>query len=566
MLTPAQIKLQQLLAARKAATAATPDNPTPAAITITSPVQTAPTAPELPTGAITLNEEQQRAVELARQGIPFCLIGAAGTGKTTTVKEIVRVLSESDMPRLRTSTKHLQSGSPAIALVSYTNRAVKNIAKACKELPEIARHCITIHKLLEFAPVWYDVPSPDSPSGFRKTMRFEPTFTAENPLRELKLVIVDEASMCDTRLFKQLQDACPGATFVFLGDLNQLPPVFGDAILGFKLLELEVVELTKVYRQAMESPIIAFQHNYTLKGMVPAQSELEKITEQQRGLTFQFMKKPCLDDGILNRTFGKFFFDEYLAGRWKPEDDIILIPFNKGFGTVGLNQEIAGYLGEHRGAVVHHIIAGRENKFFAVGDRVIFEKQEWEVAHISTNSKYFGKLPNPSSAYMNRRGNYKPGHMPAGMDMLTQDLNLEQMLEAMGNDDGTTLAASHILTLKSLEEADVEVSLESAGEINSVDFGYCTTIHKSQGSEWRKVYLIMTNFHSSMLSRELLYTGMTRAREELHCIASPATAIGKRDGSFQRAIKKQRIPGVGWRQKAQAFKGKQEDFNEFMNS
>jgi exodeoxyribonuclease V alpha subunit len=63
--------------------------------------------------------------------------------------------------------------------------------------------------------------------------------------------------MVDVPLFDKLMDACPHKPqLIFLGDIQQLPPVFGSSILGFKMLELPIIELTEVYRQARNSPII----------------------------------------------------------------------------------------------------------------------------------------------------------------------------------------------------------------------------------------------------------------------------------------------------------------------
>lgn len=569
-----KLKLQKLLEERAARLAATNSQPSqqpnlapkvelikPA--TSGNPINPAnPANPATPKATIEYNTEQLRAIELAEAGKPFCLIGAAGTGKTTTVKEIANRLAAGNLPKIKNPTKYLKEGAPPLALVSYTNRAVKNLAKACTNLKD---NCITIHKLLEFGPVWYDVPDASTMSGTRKTMRFEPTYTATNPITELRLVVVDESSMCDTRLFKQLLDACPNATFVFLGDLNQLPPVFGDAILGYKLNELEVVELKQVYRQAMESPIIAFQHNFTLRGIIPGQTELEKISAEGKGLTFHFERKKETDEGILCKSYAHWLFNsQYKGGFWNPDEDIILIPFNKGFGTGGLNRELAQFFGEDRGAEVWHIISGMENHYYAVGDRVVANKEEWEIKEIFINRDYVGKLPDPSSKYLNRKGRYKLGHEPAGLAAFAQDMDLEQMLEAFDK-EGAKQQASHCIVLSSLEH-DAEIILQTTGEINAMTFGYATTIHKSQGSEWRKVYLICTNYHSTMLSRELLYTGMTRAKEELYVICSPCTGIARKDGSLQRGLKKQRIPGIGWKEKAEAFKGKQQEFNAFMKS
>jgi ATP-dependent exoDNAse (exonuclease V) alpha subunit len=67
--------------------------------------------------------------------------------------------------------------------------------------------------------------------------------------------------------------------------------------------------------------------------------------------------------------------------------------------------------------------------------------------------------------------------------------------------------------------------LNTASEINGLIFGYALTIHKSQGSQWKKVYCIFHNSHNRNLQRELLYTGITRAQKELFIICEPETLI-----------------------------------------
>ncbi|TMQ90246.1 hypothetical protein FGG75_25280, partial [Escherichia coli] len=64
-----------------------------------------------------------------------------------------------------------------------------------------------------------------------------------------------------------------------------------------------------------------------------------------------------------------------------------------------------------------------------------------------------------------------------------------------------------------------------AGEVNDMLFGYGVTIHKSQGSEWRRVYCLFHYSHASQVSREMLYTAVTRAREELYIICEPDRGI-----------------------------------------
>ena len=84
-------------------------------------------------------------------------------------------------------------------------------------------------------------------------------------------------------------------------------------------------------------------------------------------------------------------------------------------------------------------------------------------------------------------------------------------------------------------------------------FCYALTIHKSQGSEWRKVFLFLHNSHSTLLSRELLYTGITRARHELYIICEGDNK-GKPNTMLQGAGRPV-IPGTTLREKIAYFSG-----------
>ena len=514
---------------------------------------------------ITLTEAQQQAVDLALGGNSLCLIGAAGTGKTTTVCELITAL--------------LQMHSEGFALVAFTNRATANLRRSCERIGaeeirrEALKHCKTIHKLLAYRPA--KVQYYDEGGNVAESKRFIPTYTADNPLSHIKLVVVDEASMVDLYLWRNLFRACPNARFIMIGDLNQLPPVFGDAILGYKLLEFPVVELTQVYRQAMESPIVSFQHNFTLPGILPSQSQLQALTENSKGqLTFHPLTKNYEPD-MQNAVIANFFRQQYEAGLYKPVDNIILIPYNKSFGTIGLNLHIAQWLGKQRNAVVHEVIAGFKTMYFAIGDAVVYGREEYVIVDIGRNSNYRGKEPRSASTELNRFGAYgalsgKERSVNAQIESFSMEDLLNMAPEPSEDGDGKAKRqASHTLYLQSWESystgvAEEAIAVTSAGEIAELSFAYAITIHKSQGSEWDKVYLITTQHHATMLSRELLYTGMTRAAKELYCIYSPQSGIGKKDSSIAKAIGRPTVSGNGWREKVKYFATKQPEYEKLM--
>lgn len=520
---------------------------------------------ELPkgNGTIVLNEQQRQGVQYALDGISFCLIGAAGTGKTTTVKEIVRTV----IARIVENEGERALKPNTIALVSFTNRAVKQIEKAVQGIAD--QYCRTIHKFIEFQPV-EDTYFNEEKGEYVTRKIFEPARTHNNPHYDTKVVIVDESSMVGTRLFSQLVDACPNAIFIFIGDLNQLKPIYDKPILGFALNHLPVVELTQVYRQAMESPIIWFQHNYTLKGRTPSDTELKKINEETspKGLTFHpFKSEP--DSEIQAKGIAGHMCQLMSKQVYDPDQDTILIPFNKSLGTLAINLEIAEYISKTNNLEVYEIYTGKKSIYLAEGDRLLFDKTEVIVEKIEENSLYTGKPPHPPSTWMSRYGYIREGapNRESVADMLgavsdfAKKTDFTAILNNLSGDNAENQkeenqrAASHKVYCTTLDGNSVVISTQ--GDFSKTVFSYALTIHKSQGSEWRKVWLILSKKHRNMLSREMLYTGMTRAREELTVLYSPQTSIGRKDNSIARCVKKSGIPGLTWKEKAKFFEVKE---------
>lgn len=496
--------------------------------------------------------EQLSAITLAKTGRSFCLIGKAGTGKTTIAKECVKVLQqEGVIGPLNSGTKYLVSGLPGIAVISFTNRAVKNIAKGMPA--DIAKHTITIHKLLEYQPVWHEIPDPENEGLTKKVMRFEPGRNKKNPLpASLRCVIVEESSMVDTELWQKLMDAIPHTCqFILLGDLQQLPPVYGSPILGYKLLEYPVVELTRIYRQGEGSPIIDLAWRVSTGDPIPA-SQFEMINLASHGkLVIKPWKKNLDAEGGLH-IMNLFFKQAIDLGHYLPEEDMIMIPFNKSFGTIEFNLNLADYLGKKRNAIVHQIIAGFTTHYYAVGDKVLCDRQEAIIEDIMINDMYRGRSPIPASSHMNRWGIYdkKTGDTDEKEKHLTMEeleLLMQDAIARDGQDEEVKQQGSHVLVCRILDSDEIR-EIRTTGEYSATVFAYALTVHKCQGSEWRKCFLILHRSHAQMLSRELLYTAVTRAREELVMIVEPDV--------FVKASKNQRIRGNTIAEKAEFFKGK----------
>lgn len=545
------------------------------------------------------NEEQARAIELAtgkdgERG--FCLVGAAGTGKTTTVRAIIEQLMASYV-------EHGIDPYGRVALAAFTNRAVRNVRKAISGIEDASlrgpatKGCATIHKLLKFQPCYYDTEVAVTDKHGRtswepkRVMRFEPTYRAQNPLYNLELVVVDEASMVPLNLWKQLLEACPNARFIFIGDLNQLKPVGFLSILGFKLAEVPVVELHRVYRQAMASQIVAFQHQFTLQGKLPGSSQLATLTEAGKELAAQgtdgavefipLTKQRSGED--MCYVWAQTMYKRWLAGEYQPVRDILLLPNNPAdyFGTQGVNKWLAQLIGEHEQRTVYEVLAGHPNQpgakqYWAVGDFVTYDREEWYIAAIDSNPKYSGPDPQPPGTDLLRTGGRRGGSHKRHME--DEEVSFDMLLNSDAGNGERKLAASHIIklvpagaatnlqdALEACEDSTEYATLSSKGELKAMEWGYAISVHKSQGSEWQTVYMCITNNHTATVcSRELVYTGFTRAKSKLTVWYSPDSSLGAKDNSIAKAIGRCSIPGVGWKAKLKFFNERREEYEAFM--
>lgn len=508
------------------------------------------------TSKLEFNTEQLQAIELGLQGKSFCLIGAAGTGKTTVTQELIsRVQRASHMMPLSAATKTLSKDAPGIVVCGYTNKAVNNIKK---KLPEhLQSHCLTIHKLLEFAPVYYEIT--DDEGNQRTTMRFEPSYHELNKLPHISTLILEESSMIGIDLYGQLIAALPKphlTQLIFLGDLNQIPPVFGPSILGFKLAESTVVELTHVYRQALLSPIISLATAVRTGDVssIPTLTQAHTIDCEEHGsVHFQPWKvRSDKDDAML--MMRKFIPGLIQAGKYDPENDMILMPFNKSYGTIELNKIIADYLCKQRDAEVHEVIARYQKSYWSIGDRVMHDRHEAIIVKIEPTIGYSGTPTAPASKTLDRWGHDSANENHSATLTADQILNaLDQLGSDIGDNEEAKNLASHNITVF-IPDLGTEKTLCTAGDINALTFGYALTIHKSQGSEWNRVFLFLHNSHATMLSRELIYTAVTRAKQSLFIICEADKK--PYENSLRVAAQRPRIPGTTLAEKIRYFANK----------
>ena len=465
-----------------------------------------------------LNDKQMLAVVYAKHGLSFVLTGPAGTGKTTAQAGVVQSLDEAG--KFKTHNFKYIGDAPSIAIVAFTKVAVRNIQKAMKANPateKFASHCMTIHSLLEFEPV---IETRKDEDGLSYDVRiFRPMRNASAPLRITHLV-VEEASMVGLDLWQLLLDALPdGVQIILLGDINQLQPVFGSPILGYGLAKLPVIELTEVYRQALDNPIIANAHR-VLKGL-PIQSSddgrVAVLSGKQKVKVGQAHTAMALVD-----NFRKLFE----AGVYDPDQDMILSPWNvKPLGVHNMNAGIATFLGEARGAVVHEVRAGMHRWFLAVGDRVMSDKRFGTIVGLERNVKYAGPDTAVGGSYHRLGVPIVSGQASAFEETEYANFSLDNIQAANESDDETSAsrASSHLVIIQwddlkgddGSYPAGAEGVLRCQGDFSPsvFQFGYVMTVHKAQGSEFRHVFFIGHYDHMSSCSREMIYTALTRARE-----------------------------------------------------
>lgn len=500
--------------------------------------------------SITYNSQQQKFISLASSGESCILIGAAGTGKTTCMKGTVAALINHPSTSILQSHdhKHLPHGVPGIVVCAYTRRATNNIRRNMDE--GMRGNCVTIHKLLEYAPTYEEVLTESGES--RTTMSFQPSRNVMNPLpSDISCIIFEESSMIGTELYAEVIAALRHTVqIIFLGDIQQLPPVFGSAILGYKMLELPTIELTEVYRQALKSPIIRLAHRI-LSGVPILSDELSSDDWKVKGELKIVPWKKKIDAESATSVTEKMFAQLYEAGTYNPMEDMILIPFNKAYGTLEINRSVANHMARKHGRVTWEVVAGFTKHYFSIGDKVLYDREDAVILDIYPNPSYTGASPVAESVYLDYWGhNNRP--RDAAPDSADHTVGSEEDIDfllaqvAADDEDRVTQSSHHIKLLMS--DSDTEKTVTKAAEVNALLLGYALTVHKAQGSEWDKVFILFHNSHATMMQRELLYTAVTRAKKELFIICEQDT--------FTKAVVSQRIQGNTLAEKAEYFKGK----------
>lgn len=508
------------------------------------------------------DDSQLAAINGLRTQQYGCLIGAAGTGKTTTTKELIRRL-ETEIGTIdvrRAHPKGIDSAAepaiyPAIAFCAFTGRATQQLKRALPH--EYHRLCATIHATLGYMPV--DEEYFNESEGIWKTKRvFRPTFTADNKL-PYKVVIVDEAGMVPINLWNALIAALlPETRIILIGDINQLPPVQGRSVLGFAMINWPTFTLETIHRTAADNPVIANAHR-VLKGLIPRKDDKHFPIVSVSTSGTEALEKSV---NVVKWLHAKGIFD--------PMRDAFIVPQNKGIiGQIEMNERLVNYFNPPRkvdGVTVNprvHIVAGFTPFFYAIGDKVMLLQNDRERGLTNGMTGVITNITPNGAFNTSRSGHLLPSHQHtsdnAAFTLDADSFDLAAETGALGgdeDDDGIAdaedekaaqRAASHIVEVEFVNSADTKQTVEfsTIGQMRQLCHAYAFTCHKSQGGEYDTVVILVHSANSIMLSREWLYTAITRAKKRVILIYN--------DRGLTQALSRQNIKGDTVREKAEQF-------------
>ncbi|MFR3833911.1 MAG: ATP-dependent RecD-like DNA helicase [Eubacterium sp.] len=344
-----------------------------------------------------------------------------------------------------------------VSLAAPTGRAAKRMNEAT------GHEAKTIHRLLEISGGASEETGRDEIDA--KFGRNE-----QNPL-ETDVIIVDEMSMVDTFLVHALLKAVTiGTRVVFVGDINQLASVGPGNVLR-DIIESEqfsVVRLTKVFRQAGESGIVTNAHKIN-KG--------EQVALDNSMGDFLYIERENAQMA-LNATIGLMMSKLPQYVETKPMDIQVLTPMRGGIlGVNSLNEQLQKYINPQDENKREREIAG---VIFREGDKVMQIKNNYQLEWEQRSEG--GRIYDSGTGIFN-----------GDMGIITTINNTTNTMEVVFDDDRYVIYDS-----KQAEE---------------LELAYAITIHKSQGSEYPAVIMPLVSGVSMLMTRNLLYTGVTRAKK-----------------------------------------------------
>lgn len=350
-----------------------------------------------------------------------------------------------------------------IVLCAPTGRAAKRMTETTGE------EASTLHRLLEIGKV-------DEESLIKKDVEYQGA-----PI-DGDIIIVDETSMVDMFVMSYLLGCIyKGTKLILVGDTDQLPSVGPGSVLKDLIAshKITTVHLDKIFRQAAKSKIIVNAHRVNKGEKFIEQQEDEEGTKQD----FFFIKENneqrilkevlSLCNGRLKK-FGDYDFFESIQ---------VLTPTKKGIlGTKELNKALQQELNPHREGENEKNSMGA---IFRIGDRVMQIKNNYDL-------------------YWERKNGD----------------NLEVGNGVFNGETGTITNINDKEKNIRVKFDDEKVAWYEYNDLEQIEHSYCITIHKAQGSEFDVVIMIIPQAAPMLLRRNLLYTGITRAKKLLIVIGN----------------------------------------------
>lgn len=331
----------------------------------------------------------------------------------------------------------------------------------------------TIHRLLEYNPS----------EGFVRNDQY--------PL-DGDIIIIDEMSMVDVPLMAALLRAIPkGTRLILVGDRDQLPPVgCGDVLCD--IIDsgvIPVMRLNEIFRQAQSSLIVTNAHRIN-DGLQPV------LDRSDSDFVFESMLH---QDSVLDRVVELCRTRMELLGTSDPLMDVqVLVPMKKGILGVGnLNKRLQAALNPPSPAKRECVYG---DTVFREGDKIMQVKNNYKV-------EWEKRLPN--------------GAVIEGSGAFNGDL-------------GTLMGVDFEARKLSILFDDDRACVYDFVQAEELDLAYCISIHKSQGSEYNTVLLPLSGGPPQLLTRNLLYTAVTRAKKLVYCLGSADTIRRMVNTTFSR--------------------------------
>lgn len=437
----------------------------------------------VPTRACLNWQKVAAAVALSRR---FSVIsGGPGTGKTTTVTKLLAALvTESQQPL--TIKLVAPTGKAAARLTESIGQAVTSLAVAPDIKAMIPTESSTLHRLLGYVP-----------------NQVEFRHNRQNPLH-LDVLVVDEASMIDLPMMARLLDALPEhARLILLGDKDQLASVEAGAVLGDicsfvargysaqqaqKLSQLTGYHLSQGRgSNAISDSLCMLQKSYRFD----ARSGIGQLAKAINiGNSYQVEK-------VWQSGFSDIHFHEFSEASYQAMITMVVNDYRAYLGHIKDSSDPKTVLKAF--ATSRLLCAVREGDFGVIGLNQRVEKALIQGQLIQTAADELWYIGRPIMIAQNDHG----------LGLYNGDVGIAML------DDSNKLRVY-------FEMADGKVRGVLPSQLPKHETVFAMTIHKSQGSEFEHTILALPKEFSPILNRELIYTGVTRAKKRLDLYGSQA--------------------------------------------